>query len=74
MTNQTPVGDLVEWLREKLKLKYIGDCKCGQCQLVEAALIEEAADALSALTIRAETAERERDEARATVLSQGGKP
>jgi hypothetical protein len=26
--------------REFLKLKYIGDCKCGDCQLVPAAVLE----------------------------------
>jgi len=40
-------------LREKLKLKYVGNCKCGQCQLVEADLIEEAAAHIDALEARA---------------------
>ena len=43
------MSDLVERLNEKLKLKYIGNCKCGKCQLVEADLIAEAVSDLTRL-------------------------
>jgi len=33
-----------ERLRERLKLKYMGDCKCGHCALVPDNLVREAAD------------------------------
>lgn len=42
-TMTTPAGEIVAQLRERMKLKYMGDCECGQCQLVPAKLIEEAA-------------------------------
>lgn len=38
--------DLATQLREYLKFKYMGDCKCGECQLVPASFIERAAAAL----------------------------
>jgi hypothetical protein len=41
--------DVAERLRERLKLKYVGNCKCGHCQLVPDTLITEAADAHEAL-------------------------
>jgi hypothetical protein len=36
-------------LREFLKLKYLGNCKCGECQLVPAAEIERHAASHEAL-------------------------
>jgi hypothetical protein len=35
-------------LRERLKLKYAGDCKCGHCALVPDDLVRRAADRLKA--------------------------
>lgn len=49
--------ELAARLEERVKLKYIGDCKCGRCHLVPVDLIAEAAARLRAV-------EKERDEAR----------
>lgn len=38
-----PIGDE---LRERLKLKYAGDCRCGKCQLVPADLIHRILSAI----------------------------
>lgn len=45
-------GPLHVRLRERLKLRYMGDCKCGHCALVPDALVAEAAD-LSELMLAA---------------------
>lgn len=39
---------LAERVREHRKLKYMGDCKCGDCQLVPFALLDEVDEALRA--------------------------
>jgi hypothetical protein len=40
---------LVTALRERTALMYMGDCKCGRCQLVPHAMIDEACEALERL-------------------------
>lgn len=55
MTNPSPITldrakIEADTLREYLKLKYMGDCKCGHCQLVPAEVIEHAAAVLEALS------------------------
>jgi len=49
------IDDIVERLRERLKLAYISDCKCGECQHVPAPDIAEAATEIE--TLRAELVE-----------------
>lgn len=57
MTDQSPGADEIEAvaraiaveLRERRKLKYMGDCKCGTCQLVPLDLIDRAIIALDHL-------------------------
>ena len=39
---------LADRLRERLTLRYMGNCKCGHCQLVPDVLLQEAIAALSA--------------------------
>jgi len=63
METDPSMSDLVERLNEKLKLKYIGNCKCGKCQLVEADLIAEAVSDLTRLRSEVERLTRERDDA-----------
>ena len=41
--------DIVERLREHTALKYMGDCKCGNCQLVPRPMVDEAADDIERL-------------------------
>lgn len=36
-------------LREYTKLKYVGDCKCGKCQLIPLEKITESVDALETM-------------------------
>lgn len=38
-------------LREYLKLKYAGDCKCGHCSLVPDAVIQRAASEIDCLRL-----------------------
>jgi hypothetical protein len=40
---------LVERLRERQKLKYVADCKCGHCQFVHIDDVYKAADAIERL-------------------------
>lgn len=42
--SQSPAA---ERMRERTKLRYMGDCKCGKCQLVPLDLVYEAAALLS---------------------------
>lgn len=42
--------ELAGRLRERMKLRYAGDCKCGNCQLIPADLVAEAADLLDSLS------------------------
>ena len=42
--------DLTGQLRERLKLKYMGNCKCGQCQLVPAELMHSVISFIEAIT------------------------
>lgn len=53
-----------EDVRGYTKLKYVGDCKCGQCQLVPLTVIISTADRLDALASELLTARRELAEAR----------
>ena len=53
---ETELRKLAEALRERTAMKFMGDCKCGQCQLVpcemvadSAAVIEYAAAEITAL-------------------------
>lgn len=41
--------DIVARLRERQKLKYMGDCKCGHCQLVHINDVIAAADEIERL-------------------------
>ena len=41
--------DIVERLRERLALRYMGDCKCGKCQLVPGEDVAQAADEIERL-------------------------
>ena len=50
------MSDLAVRLRERLALRYMGDCKCGHCALVADDLVREAADEIERL--RAEQASR----------------
>lgn len=43
------MSDIVERLNERLKLAYIGNCKCGHCHLVEDRDIWEASATITAL-------------------------
>jgi hypothetical protein len=57
MTDQTK-PDIVERLKERRKLKYMGNCKCGKCQLVHIDDVYEAADEIERLrAINAELVE-----------------
>lgn len=56
----TDVAGLVEELVERKKLKYIGDCKCGCCQLVPLNLIVRTLSVLDA--------QRQENERRDTLL------
>ena len=53
--------DIVERLRDRLKLRYAGDCKCGHCALVPDDLVREAADEIERLRASIDTLIRERD-------------
>lgn len=44
--------DIVERLRERTALRYMGNCKCGSCQLVPRADVDEAAATITALRAR----------------------
>jgi hypothetical protein len=48
MTDRTK-PDIVERLKERRKLKYMGNCKCGKCQLVHIDDVYEAADEIERL-------------------------
>lgn len=37
-------------LRDRTTLRYMGDCKCGKCQLVPRYLVARAADEIDTLT------------------------
>jgi hypothetical protein len=50
--------DIVERLLDRLKLKYMGDCKCGHCALVPDVLVREAADDIARLRERVAELER----------------
>lgn len=41
--------DTAAELRERLKLKYMGDCKCGHCALVPDELVARASDEIELL-------------------------
>ena len=43
------MSDIVERLRERLALRYMGDCKCGKCQLVPGEDVAQAADEIERL-------------------------
>lgn len=53
----------VERLKERRKLKFMGDCKCGHCQLVPVELIDEAAARIAALEAENGRLAKERDDA-----------
>lgn len=40
---------IAEELRDRLKLKYMGDCKCGHCALVPDEMVARAADEIERL-------------------------
>lgn len=40
------MSNIAEELRERTALRYAGDCKCGQCQLVPRDLLDRAITAL----------------------------
>jgi len=42
---------LIEKLLERTTLRYMGDCKCGNCQLVPRELIAEAANTLASQAV-----------------------
>lgn len=58
MSEPNDVQELIGALREHQKLKYIGDCKCGECQLVPLVLVARAATTLAALSARIEGLEK----------------
>lgn len=45
------VAKLCHELRERQKLKYAGNCKCGCCQLVHEELLRQAIDSLERLRV-----------------------
>lgn len=49
------MSDIVERLRERTTLRYMADCKCGNCQCVPHPVVTEAFNAIAIL--RAEKAE-----------------
>lgn len=42
------MSNLLERIRERTAMKYMGDCKCGKCQLVPKDMLVEIMEALSA--------------------------
>jgi hypothetical protein len=63
MTDISPekVAETAARLRDKTKMKYAADCKCGQCAIVPLSDVAEAADMLEALAARLAEVEAERD-------------
>lgn len=43
---EAALGDLSKRLQERTAMRYIGDCKCGECQLVPIAFLHETVSAL----------------------------
>ncbi len=41
--------DIAEQLRDRTTLRYMGNCKCGKCQLVPRDLVVKAADGLDVM-------------------------
>jgi len=57
------VGEMVERLRERTALRYMGDCKCGKCRLVPREMVDAAADLLARVAAEREDWERWFEEA-----------
>lgn len=45
-----PLSSLSERLRDRTTLRYMGDCKCGNCQLVSRPLLDEAIAVTAAMS------------------------
>ncbi len=45
------MSDITERLRDRTTLRYMGNCKCGKCQLVPKQLVGDAANELDRLRI-----------------------
>lgn len=48
-----PVASLLDELREYTALRYVGDCKCGNCQLVPRATLDKAIRTIARLEAHA---------------------
>ena len=53
-----PVASLLDELREYTALRYAGDCKCGNCQLVPRATLDRAIQTMAQLEAHARSQKR----------------